>query len=275
MTLLEVAAMLTCQPGRIISTMKTRLRHSPVFRDVSSVCSYPKNTGILIPLGFRLDGGVFMSIPTEDGNDGEVYVYAVDWDAGESRYKETEGATEADLSLIEKPARDAVLPDGTSMHKATLVRYLNEYPHLFGESQKLDVNRLLRVIQGAKNSTKTAGPAQDRSIALAVGIRDFVEFLQGTHRRVGLIIEIFNARHESQDEEDATSHRTRHYNPVDMAGPAPATLTLEFTILMCTKRRRAFSITKSKLTVKAATCVQLVSMAYVGSVYVRNSSRPL
>ena len=273
MTVLEVAAMLKCQPGRLISTMKRRLRHSPAFRDVTSVCSYPKNTDILIPRGFRIDGGVFISIPTADGNDGAVYVYAADWNAGESRYNENEGA-ETDLALIEKPARDAILPDGTRMHKATLVRYLNEHPHLFGEeSRKLDVNRLLRVIQGAKNSTNTTGPAQDGSLTLAVGIGDFVEFLQGTHRRVGLIIEIFNARHESQDEEDATSHRTRYYNPVDMARPAPA--TLEFTIHMCTQRRRGFSITKSKLTVKAATCVRLVSMAYEDSVYVQNSSRPL
>ena len=110
----------------------------------------------------------------------------------------------SDLELIEKPARDAILLDGTRVHKATLVRYFNEHPHLFGEeSRKLDVNRLLMVIQGAKNSTNTTGPAQDGSLTLAVGIGDFVEFLQGTHRRVGLIIEIFNARHESQDEEDA------------------------------------------------------------------------
>ena len=131
----------------------------------------------------------------------------------------------------------------------------------------------MRVIQGAKNSTKTGGSAQDGCLALAVGIGDFVEFLQGAQRRMGLIIVIFNARHEIPDDSDANSHRTRYYNPVDMAGPAPA--TLEFTIHICTKRRRAFSISKSKLTVKSATCVQLVSMAYLDSVYVRNSSRPL
>lgn len=274
MTVMEIAAMLKCQPGRLVRSLKTRLRQSPAFRDVTSVCSYPKNTDILIPLGFRLDVGVFMSIPTEVENDGEVYVYAADWNAEESRYNESESAPEADIPCIEKQARDAVLPDGTRMHKATLVRYLNEHPHLFGEeSRKLDVNRLLRVIQGAKNSTRTGGPAQNDNVVLAVGIGDFVEFLQGAHRRVGLIIEIFNARHESPDEEDANSHRTRYYNPVDMAGPAPA--TLEFTIHMCTQRRRAFTITKSKLTVKAATCVQLVEMDYADSVYMRKSSRPL
>jgi hypothetical protein len=160
------------------------------------------------------------------------------------------------------------------MHKATLMRYLNEHPNLFGEeSRMLAFNRLLRVIQGTKNSTKIAGPAQDGCLSLAVGIGDFVEFPQGVQRWVGLIIEIFNAHHESPAEADANSHRTRYYNPVDMAGPAPT--TLEFTIQICTKRRRAFSITKSKLTVKAAKCVQLVRMAYVDSVYVRNSSQPL
>jgi hypothetical protein len=102
MTVLEVAEMTKCQPGWLISTTKTRLRHSPAFRDVTSVCSYPKNTNMLIPPGFRLDGGVFNSIPTENGNDGEVYVYAADWDTEESQYNETEGATEADLPSIEK-----------------------------------------------------------------------------------------------------------------------------------------------------------------------------
>jgi hypothetical protein len=86
------------------------------------------------------------------------------------------------------------------MHKATLtlVRYLNDLNanmHLPGEGIgcKLDTSRLMRIIQGARNSTINATLAEPAVSSTTVGVGDFFEFKEGTRSVLGIQFDMFNA----------------------------------------------------------------------------------
>ena len=163
-----------------------------------------------------------------------------------------------------------VLPDGATMHKATLVRYLNANMHLFGEGigGKLDTSRLMRIIQGARNSTGNATLAEPAVSSTTVGVGDFVEFKEGTRSVLGIVFEIFNTRSDDSDKE----RRTRYYLPVDVAGSARSTLLFTCHSLAKSRSRRTYKIANTRLTVRAASCTAKVQMDIEEGEYKKISS---
>ena len=224
MRVLDIALQLQCHPNRLVSTMRTMYPDGALFQDVTSVCTLPQNTLVPLPAGLDLDAAVF-SQPTTGR-----YVESRLWDATKLEYSSL-----PDLQSDGGPVdTEAILPDGSRIHKATLIKYLNNNRHLFGEHEhgKLNVGRLLRIIQGARNSTnnRSIAPVGDTIVGdspLSVGIGSYLEYVDGSIRRVGLVVEIFK-RHQNEGRQ----RRTRYYYPI-LANEAAWATGIEFCCHLC------------------------------------------
>jgi hypothetical protein len=243
---------------------------SPLFQDVTSVCSLPQNTLVPLPAGLDLDAAVFSQPTTGRFVDSRL------WDATKLEYPslpELQGdGGPGDGGPVDT---EAILPDGSRIHKATLIKYLNNNRHLFGEHEhgKLNVGRLLRIIQGARNSTNNrsivpVGGAILGASPLSVGIGSYLEYVDGSIRRVGLVVEIFK-RHQTEGRQ----RRTRYYYPV-LASEAGWASGIEFCCHLCEKQQetrpsRACSLRSvasgSRLSHKRASRSKAAAAAAVGS----------
>ena len=145
--------------------------------------------------------------------------------------------------------------------------------NLFGEGigGKLDTSRLMRVIQGARNSTGNATMAEPAVSLTTVGIGDFVEFKERTRSMLGIVFEIFNARSDDSDKE----RRTRYYLPVDVSGSARSTLLFSCHTLVRSRAGGTYKIANTRMIVRAASCTAKVQMDIEEGEYKKISSTGL
>ena len=130
--------------------------------------------------------------------------------------------------------------------------------HLFGEGigGKLDTSRLMRIIQGARNSTGNATMAEPAVSLTTVGIGGFVKF---------------NARSDDSDKE----RRTRYYLPVDVSGSARSTLLFSCHTLVRSRAGGTYKIANTRMIVRAASCTAKVQMDIEEGEYKKISSTGL